>query len=65
MGGWGGGGTSFRGKTLLSELASRSWQTPRKAWVFVVADVSMPISGLHPRAAEIESRNLDLGDQAR
>lgn len=54
-------------RLLLSEYASRSWQTPRKAWGFVavVTGVSMLIPGLHSRAAEMESRNLDLGDQAK
>lgn len=66
VGRWGWGALLSEVRLLRSEYAIRSWQTPRKAWVFVVvAGVSMLIPGLHSRAAEVESRNLDLGDQAR
>lgn len=67
--GWAGGGQHFSLPEVrlcfrVSEYASSSWQTPRKAWVFVVAAaISTQTPGLHPRTTEMESGNLDLGDR--
>lgn len=43
-----GGGTSFRGKTLLSEYANKSWQTPRKAWVLLLLVLACRFPGSTP-----------------